>query len=79
MIFSVEMIYVLMGIIVLGCSLYIFTDRTNSRRLTTGSFYLIYSITLMFGKIIPAILHWAYGYYYGFNHCRWRVKEKRTC
>ncbi|MGE7838911.1 DUF979 domain-containing protein [Viridibacillus arvi] len=53
MIFSVEMIYVLMGIIVLGCSLYIFTDRTNSRRLTSGSFYLIYSVTLMFGKIIP--------------------------
>lgn len=53
MIFSVEMIYILMGIIVLGCSLYIFTDRTNSRRWTTGSFYLIYSITLMFGKIIP--------------------------
>ncbi|WP_026694452.1 DUF979 domain-containing protein [Peribacillus kribbensis] len=53
MIFSVEMIYVLMGIIVLGCSLYIFADPSNSRRFTTGSFYLIYSVTLMFGKLIP--------------------------
>ncbi|PLT31522.1 DUF979 domain-containing protein [Peribacillus deserti] len=53
MIFSVEMIYILMGIIVLGCSIYILTDRTNSRRLTTGIFYLIYSITLMFGNLIP--------------------------
>ncbi|MCD7034079.1 DUF979 domain-containing protein [Metabacillus sp. GX 13764] len=53
MIFSVEMIYILMGIIVLGCSVYLFTDKTNNRRITSGLFYLIYSITLMFGAVLP--------------------------
>ncbi|MCQ6267843.1 DUF979 domain-containing protein [Fictibacillus sp. WQ 8-8] len=53
MIFSVEMIYRLMGIIVLGCSFYIFADQTNNRRLTSGCFYLIYAITLMFGRVLP--------------------------
>ncbi|MFY4775743.1 DUF979 domain-containing protein [Metabacillus sp. RGM 3146] len=54
MIFSVEMIYVLMGIIVLGCSFYIFMDKTNNRRFTSGGFYFLYSITLMFGAVIPS-------------------------
>lgn len=53
MIFSVEYIYVLMGIIGLCASIYTFLDKGNSRRVFSGLFYLIYSITLLFGKVIP--------------------------
>ncbi|RYL92539.1 DUF979 domain-containing protein [Sporolactobacillus sp. THM7-4] len=53
MIFSVEWFYVVMGVIGLCCSLYTFIDKTNSRRLTSGLFYFIYALTLLFGKVIP--------------------------
>ncbi|MFJ7976965.1 DUF979 domain-containing protein [Peribacillus sp. JNUCC 23] len=53
MIFSVEFIYIIMGIIGLCCSLYTFADKANPRRLLSGLFYFIYSITLLFGSVIP--------------------------
>lgn len=53
MIFSVEYIYVLMGIIGLCASIYTFLDRGNSRRIFSGLFYLVYSVTILFGKVIP--------------------------
>ncbi|KHD86656.1 permease [Heyndrickxia ginsengihumi] len=53
MIFSVEFIYIIMGIIGLLCSLYTFTDKANPRRIQSGLFYFIYAITLLFGKVIP--------------------------
>ncbi|WP_028390190.1 DUF979 domain-containing protein [Bacillus cihuensis] len=53
MIFSVEFIYIIMGIICLCCSLYTFSDKANPRRHLSGLFYFIYSITLLFGSVIP--------------------------
>ncbi|KAB2336170.1 DUF979 domain-containing protein [Cytobacillus depressus] len=53
MIFSVEFIYIIMGIIGLCCSIYTFSDKANPRRHLSGLFYLLYSITILFGKVIP--------------------------
>ncbi|WP_018665357.1 DUF979 domain-containing protein [Heyndrickxia acidiproducens] len=53
MIISTEWIYIVMGIIGLCCSFYTFFDKMNQRRILSGLFYLIYSITLLFGKVIP--------------------------
>ncbi|MBS4224149.1 DUF979 domain-containing protein [Lederbergia citrea] len=53
MIFSVEFIYIVMGIIGLCCSLYTFSDKANPKRLLSGLFYLLYSVTILLGKVIP--------------------------
>ncbi|MEW9674895.1 DUF979 domain-containing protein [Lentibacillus sp. L22] len=53
MIFSVEFIYIIMGIIGLCCSFYTFMDKANTHRIQSGLFYFIYAITLLFGKVIP--------------------------
>ncbi|MCM3240278.1 DUF979 domain-containing protein [Heyndrickxia oleronia] len=53
MIFSVEFIYIVMGIIGICCSLYTFSDKANPKRIQSGLFYFLYSITLLFGKVIP--------------------------
>ncbi|MBM7646008.1 putative membrane protein [Scopulibacillus daqui] len=50
---SVEAVYAFMGIIGLLCSIYTFFDKSNSRRITSGLFYFIYALTLLFGKVIP--------------------------
>jgi uncharacterized membrane protein len=54
MIISTEAVYIFIGIITFLCSLYTFFDKNNPRRLTTGLFYCLYAITLMFGKLIPS-------------------------
>lgn len=53
MVFSVEFIYIIMGIIGFCCSIYTFLDKANPRRISSGLFYLLYSLTLLFGKVIP--------------------------
>lgn len=53
MIFSVEFIYIIMGIIGLCCSIYTFLDKANPRRILSGLFYFLYSLTLLLGKVIP--------------------------
>lgn len=53
MIFSVEFIYIIMGIIGLCCSIYTFLDKANPRRIFSGLFYFLYSLTLLLGKVIP--------------------------
>ncbi|PKR83339.1 DUF979 domain-containing protein [Heyndrickxia camelliae] len=53
MIFSVELVYIIMGIIGLCCSIYTFLDKANPRRLLSGLFYFLYSLTLLLGKVIP--------------------------
>jgi uncharacterized membrane protein len=53
MIFSVEYVYVLKGIIGFFASIYTFLDKANPRRILSGFFYLLYSITLLLGKVIP--------------------------
>jgi uncharacterized membrane protein len=54
MIFSVEFIYIIMGIIGICCSFYTFSDKANPRRIQSGLFYFLYSLTLLFGKVIPS-------------------------
>ncbi|WMM88698.1 DUF979 domain-containing protein [Heyndrickxia coagulans] len=53
MIISTEWIYIIMGIVCFFCSVYTFFDQANSRRIPSGLFYLIYAVTLLFGKVIP--------------------------
>jgi len=53
MIFSVELVYIIMGIIGLCCSIYTFLDKANPRRFFSGLFYFLYSLTLLLGKVIP--------------------------
>ncbi|MED4934644.1 DUF979 family protein, partial [Heyndrickxia coagulans] len=53
MIISTEWIYIIMGIVCFFCSAYTFFDQANSRRIPSGLFYLIYAVTLLFGKVIP--------------------------
>lgn len=50
---SMEWIYVFLGLIALGGSLYTFVDKNNPRRITSGLFFALYGISLLFGSIIP--------------------------
>lgn len=56
MIFSVEFIYIIMGLIGVWCSIYTFSDKGNPKRYMSGSFYLLYAITILFGKVIPPFI-----------------------
>lgn len=53
MILSIENVYQYLGIITVLGSLYTFFDKKNTRRWTSGLFYLLYGVTLLFGKAIP--------------------------
>ncbi|MGN7471201.1 DUF979 domain-containing protein [Brevibacillus sp. SAFN-007a] len=50
---SLEAIYVFLGVITLGGSLFTFADKKNPRRFTSGLFYALYGMTLLLGGIIP--------------------------
>ncbi|KAF0995127.1 DUF979 domain-containing protein [Geobacillus sp. TFV-3] len=53
MLFSIEAVYLFLGIIVVLGSMFTFADRKNPKRFTSGLFYLLYGVTLLFGKVIP--------------------------
>lgn len=53
MLISIETVYIFLGIITAAGSIYTFMDRKNPRRFTSGLFYFLYGISLLFGKVIP--------------------------
>jgi uncharacterized membrane protein len=53
MFISLESVYIFLGIITIAGSIYTFWDRKNSRRFTTGLFYCLFGVTLLFGSVIP--------------------------
>lgn len=53
MFISIEDIYIFLGIITIAGSIYTFLDRKNPRRFTSGLFYCLYGVSLLFGKVIP--------------------------
>ncbi|MED1203736.1 DUF979 domain-containing protein [Heyndrickxia acidicola] len=53
MILSIEDVYIFIGIITTAGSIYTFLDRKNPRRFTSGLFYCLYGVSLLFGKVIP--------------------------
>lgn len=55
MILSLNMIYILTGLVLLVVSALSFKDQKNSRRLTTGLFWGLYAITFIFGQQIPPV------------------------
>ncbi|MHB1651330.1 MAG: DUF979 domain-containing protein [Desulfitobacteriaceae bacterium] len=54
MIFSLNMIYVVTGLVLAVISFLSFRDTRNKKRMTTGSFWGLYAITFLFGGYIPA-------------------------
>jgi uncharacterized membrane protein len=56
--FSLEMVYGLTGIVLLGFAVLTFADRGNSRRLGSGLFWLLLGIVFLFGGVMP---HWLTG------------------
>ncbi|BBW96221.1 DUF979 domain-containing protein [Geobacillus sp. FSL W8-0032] len=50
---SMEAVYIFLGIVVTLGSVWTFADRSNPKRLTSGLFYLLYGVTLLFGSVIP--------------------------
>jgi uncharacterized membrane protein len=53
MFISLEDVYIFLGIITIAGSIYTFLDRKNPRRITSGLFYCLYGVSLLFGKVIP--------------------------
>lgn len=56
--FSLDTVYVLTGLVLSIFSLLTFTDRTNSRRVGSGLFWLILGAIFIFGSLMP---HWLTG------------------
>lgn len=56
MLISMEAVYVFLGLITLLGSLYTFFDRKNPRRVTSGLFYFLYGVSLLFGSLIPPFI-----------------------
>ena len=56
--FSLDTVYVLTGLVLAIFSLLTFTDRTNSRRVGSGLFWLILGAIFIFGSLMP---HWLTG------------------
>lgn len=53
-----EYIYQTTGLLLLAFSLQTFLDKSNSKRIGSGLFWLIYGLTFIFGAMIP---HWITG------------------
>ncbi|MBK8316601.1 MAG: DUF979 domain-containing protein, partial [Acidobacteria bacterium] len=56
--FSLDTVYVLTGLVLSIFSLLTFTDRSNSRRVGSGLFWLILGAIFIFGSLMP---HWLTG------------------
>lgn len=56
--FSLEVVYVLAGLVLLAFAVLTFLDREHPHRLGTGLFWLLLSIVFMFGGVLP---HWVTG------------------
>ncbi|MBK7599512.1 MAG: DUF979 domain-containing protein [Acidobacteria bacterium] len=56
--FSLDTVYVLTGLVLSIFSLLAFTDRSNSRRVGSGLFWLILGAIFIFGSLMP---HWLTG------------------
>lgn len=56
--FSLDTVYVLTGLVLSIFSLLTFTDRSNSRRVGSGLFWLILGVIFIFGSLMP---HWLTG------------------
>ncbi|MBK6796071.1 MAG: DUF979 domain-containing protein [Acidobacteria bacterium] len=56
--FSLDTVYVLTGLVLSIFSFLTFTDRTNSRRVGSGLFWLILGTIFIFGSLMP---HWLTG------------------